>query len=151
MKKKLYALTAIIMCAVMMTACGTKDEIAADELAERLNNDVKYSEQLTALSQEAAAKYLYLNPGDYDEIKAYISTEAVADEFIIVKTKSVSSVRDKLTAHAEALKTKYKEYRPDEVAKLDSAVIETLGDTVTLIVAPDKESAETVYNNYLKK
>ena len=112
---------------------------------------MKYSEQLTSLSPEAAAKYVYLNPGDYDEIKAYISTEAVADEFIIVKTKSVSSVRDKLTAHAEALKTKYREYRPDEVAKLDSAVIETLGDTVTLIIAPDKEAAESVYNDYLKK
>ena len=151
MKKKLCVLTALIMCAGLMTSCGTKDEIVVDELAERLNNEVKYSEQLTALSQEAAAKYVYLNPGDYDEIKAYISTEAVADEFIIVKTKSVSGVRDKLTAHAEALKTKYRDYRPDEVTKLDSAVIETLGDTVTLIIAPDKDSAETVYNDYLKK
>lgn len=151
MKNKLcVTLLSVIFCA-LITACGKKDEIDPSELAEKLNNDVKYSEQLTPLTKEAAAKYLFLNPGEYDDIKAYISTEAVADEFVIVKTSAVSGVKDKLNAHAQALKTKYKDYRPDEVAKIESSVIEIYGNTLTLIIAPDKDAAETVYNNYLKK
>ena len=149
--KKTHLVGAVILSVCMLTACGKKDEIILSELSSKLISEIDFNEQLTELNEDGAARYLYLNPGEYKEITAYVSTNAVVDEFIIIKTSSASTVKNKIDSHIEELKREYAEYRPDEVYKLDDAVVETYKDTVTLIISPDNSKAKQVYDNYLKK
>ena len=51
----------------------------------------------------------------------------------------------------EKKREEYKVYRPDEVYKLDSAVIETHNKSVVMIITADSENAIDVYKKYLKK
>ena len=150
MKKTLLA-AMVMLCICMISACGKKDEIVLSELASKLNSEIGFNEKLSELDDAASAGYVYLNPGEYKEIKAYVSTNAVVDEFIIIKTSSVSAVTNKINSHIEELKREYSEYRPDEIYKLDDAVVETYKDTVTLIISPENDKAKQVYDDYLKK
>ena len=149
--KKIYTITAMLLCLVMFTACGRRRSIDCSELAERINTEVEFDEPLTELDAVGAERYFNINPSIYDEVAAYVGTKGVCDEFVIIKTDSPSSVSSKLRDHIEKLKKEYAQYRPNELSKLDNAIIESHSGSVVMIISPDAGQAKKVYDNYMKK
>lgn len=149
--KKIFICAVLSLSLISAAACGKISSIDCETLAEVLNSDVAFSETLTQLDNTGAEQYFNINPNNYDEIAAYVGTNAVCDEFVIVKTKNTSTVKSKLQDHVDSMRSQYSSYRPLEVAKLDNALIEVYKDAVVLIISPNKGEAEKIYKNYLKK
>lgn len=150
LKKKLYSLVAILLCAVLFTGCGKKREIAGEELAEVLCRDVPFSEALSKIDTAASSKLLYLNPNDYSDITMYVGTQSTCDEFVIVETSATETVTKKIETYLAQKKSNYLVYRPAEAEKIDRAYITSYKNAVIMVVSSSPETAEEAFKNYLK-
>ena len=136
---------------LLMCGCGKKSEIVNSDLAYKLNSEFTFAEPLTELDDYAAQKRYGISTGDYTELTAFAGTKGVCDEFLIVKTSAPEDMAAALTEYLEKKASDYEKYRPAEVAKLNSAVIEQYKGTVTMIVAADTDAVRELYSDYLKK
>ena len=139
------------LCAILIAGCGKIKSVEPQALAEAINDNVTFDDYLSVIDSDGAEKYFYLNPNDYTELVAYVGTDATCDEFIIVKTNDVQTIRTKLEEHIGLLRDLYETYRPDETAKLDTAFIETYKDAVVMIISPSPEQAQSTFKSYIKK
>lgn len=149
--KHIKGTAAALAAMLILSSCGKKEDIDPLDMAQALSSGIAFSETLTGLDTEAAESYLMLNPNDYEEMSVYVSTKACCDEVAVIKTYSPNTVKEKLTAHISEMVEDYEVFRPTELGKLESAVINTYKDTVVLIIAPDMDEAQAVYKEYLKK
>lgn len=135
----------------VLAGCGKKSEITVSELTAALSENVSFSEQLTQIDAENIEERYSLNSKDFNEITAFVGTASVCDEFVIVKTDSPETMKEKLEKYIENKRRVYEEYRPDEVYKLDNRVIEIYKDAVVMIITADSDGAMEAYKQYLKK
>lgn len=147
--KKCKALIALLV--LLVCGCGKKEMIEISELSSTLAESVSFSEQLTEIDASNIEKRYALNSKDYTEITAFVGTLSTCDEYVIVKTENPEAITEKFNKYIEKKREEYKVYRPDEVYKLDSAVIETHNKSVVMIITADSENAIDVYKKYLKK
>ncbi|MBQ3124616.1 MAG: DUF4358 domain-containing protein [Clostridia bacterium] len=149
--KKYFRIIPVIALLIILAGCGKIEEIVISELGDVLGTSVAFSEQLTQIDTANIEKRYLLNSKDYSEITAFVGTAAVCDEYVIVKTDATEAMAEKLGRYIEEKRKTYKKYRPDEVGKLDNAIIETYENAVVMIVTADSENALDVYKEYLKK
>ncbi len=149
--KNILKIIPLILLLTAVVGCGKIEEIETEELSEQLNSSVAFSELLTKTDTQYIEKRYSLNPKDYSEVSAYVGTAAVCDEFVIVKTEATEAMKEKLKKYVEQKRKTYEKYRPAEVGKLDSAIIETYNNAVVMIITADTENALDVYREYLKK
>lgn len=149
MRKYIGFIIALVAISVV-SGCGKKSEIVSAELSQALSETVAFSEQLTEIDTQNAEKRYSLNSKDYNEIAAFVGTLSTCDEYVIIKTDTPDSVSSKLKSYVADKKEAYEKYRPNEVYKLDNAVIQTHNDAVVMVISNDSENALNVYNEYLK-
>lgn len=135
----------------LLVSCGKKSEIINAELSREITDNVEFSEQLTQVDTINAQKRYMLSSKDYSEITAFVGTASVCDEFVIVKTTDTEGITEDLRSYIDSKKESYKTYRPNEVYKLDNAIIEQYEDAVVMIITADSDNAIRVYEGYLKK
>ncbi|MEE1351854.1 MAG: DUF4358 domain-containing protein [Clostridia bacterium] len=150
MKRILISIIAIALT-VSVLGCGKKKEIINSELASVLVNNAVFSEVLTEIDSSSAERRYLISPKDYSEITAYVGTNGVCDEFLIVKTSNTASMIEKLNKYLENKRSEYEKYRPGEVGKLTAPVIAEYKDTVVMIITQDTQKATSIYEEYLKK
>ena len=149
--KSIITMAAALAAMLILSSCGTKKDIDPVDMAEALSRSIAFSETLTPLETAAAESYFMLNPNDYEEMGVYVSTKACCDEVAVIHTYSPNTVKEKLTSHISEMMEDYEVFRPSELSKLESAVINTYKNTVVLIIAPDMDEAQAAYKEYLKK
>ena len=135
----------------LLVSCGKKSEIINAELSREITDNVEFSEQLTQIDTINAQKRYMLSSKDYSEITAFVGTASVCDEFVIVKTTDTEGIAEDLRSYIDSKKESYKTYRPNEIYKLDNAIIEQYEDAVVMIITADSDDAIRVYEEYLKK
>ena len=135
----------------LLVSCGKKSEIINAELSQEITDNVEFSEQLTQIDTINAQKRYMLSSKVYSEITAFAGTASVCDEFVIVKTTDTEGITEDLRSYIDSKKESYKTYRPNEVYKLDNAIIEQYEDAVVMIITADSDNAIRVYEEYLKK
>lgn len=140
MKKIIPALLCACLC-LTLCACGSSKSAAdfttgdADTL---INTDGLFSEQLEKVDADVLCQLYGIDQTTVSDCKGYLSTGATAEEVavFIVKDKSgVQAVKDACDKRIADQKEACKDYLPAEEPKLDSAVVETRGNTVLLAVA----------------
>ncbi len=149
--KKYKVLITLVALLLLVCGCGKKETIEISELSSVLAESVSFSEQLTQIDVSNIEKRYALNSKDYTEIMAFVGTLSTCDEYVIVKTETPDAMVEKFNKYIEKKREEYKLYRPDELYKLDSAVIETHNKSVVMIITADFENALDVYKEYLKK
>lgn len=148
---KYMKIFAVLTTLFLLVSCGKKSEIINAELSQAITDNVEFSEQLTQIDTLNAQKRYMLSSKDYSEITAFVGTASVCDEFVIVKTSNTESITEDLRSYIDSKKESYKSYRPNEVYKLDNAIIEQYGDAVVMIITANSDDAIKVYEEYLKK
>lgn len=148
---KYMKIFAILTTIFLLMSCGKKSEIINSELSREITDNVEFSEQLTQIDTINAQKRYMLSSKDYSEITAFVGTASVCDEFVIVKTTDTEGIAEDLRSYIDSKKEIYKTYRPNEVYKLDNAIIEQYEDAVVMIITADSDNAIRVYEEYLKK
>ena len=148
---KYMKIFAVLTTIFLLMSCGKKSEIINSELSREITDNVEFSEQLTQIDTINAQKRYMLSSKDYSEITAFVGTASVCDEFVIVKTTDTEGITEDLRSYIDSKKESYKTYRPNEIYKLDNAIIEQYEDAVVMIITADSDNAIRVYEGYLKK
>ena len=148
---KYMKIFAVLTTIFLLMSWGKKREIINSELSREITDNVEFSEQLTQIDTINAQKRYMLSSKDYSEITAFVGTASVCDEFVIVKTSNTEGIIEDLRSYIDSKKESYKTYRPNEIYKLDNAIIEQYEDAVVMIITADSDDAIRVYEEYLKK
>lgn len=150
-KVKKYTAAALAAGIIAAAAgCSSGGDIDAAALVNDLTTGVVFDEALTELSPSIAQKRLSLDEGEAEEITAYAGTRAIVDEIAVIKAADVDAVKAKIDAHIAEQTESYQSYRPEEVPKLNDAVVETYGDYVIMCITSDSDAAKAIIDKYIK-
>lgn len=152
MKKYLSFVLASLMLILSLTACGEKapKEVTASaaDLAKQLTETVSDGTLAAdpVVSDILASTY-FVDMEQVEESAAYMSTGATASEVAVIKctdSSYASEVEDLFKSRVESQSELFASYAPDEVKKLDAAVIKVSGNYVVLCVTDDASKAESI-------
>lgn len=155
MKKLLKTLSASLLCLVLMfsfAGCSGESEkdIDLDKLSQELLTEVEFKDKLAQIDEAMIAKVYGI---DYAE-KAivYVSSGATAEEIALFKLKNSEDAQkayDAVNKRLDYQKKSFELYIPEEMIKLDDAVIQLCGDYVIFCVS-DGDTAKTIIEEYTK-
>lgn len=141
-RKTVLAVGAIAL--VMLAGCGGKADIEPDAAAQTIQEKVEFKDSLVK-ADDAAAAVFYRLDDTITDYAIYISgTGASAEEIAVLK---VADSADLETAEAivnkrlEDLTFNFKNYRPEEMTKLENPVIIAQNNVVVFVVAEDTAAA----------
>ena len=124
------------------TAVEVVKDIDPAKAAKDIISKTGFSVTLDSID-EANVQYI----GGYDKIPAgtkcsvNMAAGANAEEVSVFKTDDTKTVADAVRAHVEAQKTAFASYKPEDMPKLDNAVIVEKSGVVVLVVTADYETA----------
>ena len=162
MKKKSKGVLSfcIVMCMLMvfgMVSCSKAQEeisIDAEQLANDLFTQITYEDKLAQVEQDVAINNLF----DCADVKikecyVYESSRATAEEiavFVCENSEEAQKMQEVLETRVADQKESYEDYVPEELVKLDKAVIEIQGNYAVLVVTNDDTKAKEILGQYLK-
>lgn len=146
----------------MLTGCGgnaddkttVNNNVDINYVAESLLKDVTFKDQLAKIDNEIAFTRLYnLDSEKIEDAVFYTNSNATAEEIAVVKTKDAAYVNDVKSSYEARIsdqKSACENYLPDEMPKLDSAIIYTTGNYAVLCISADNDSAKEKIKEYFK-
>lgn len=139
----------LIMMLGLLTGCGKKEvaNINAEDIANRLLNEVEYGGNLDQMNDEMIALLYDVNAEDVSKQIVYCSTDATADEIAVFEATSddaAKRIEDVVNQRVEDQKASFEGYEPKEVEKLDKAVVKRVGNVVALSVSSDSDKAREI-------
>ncbi|MEA4893052.1 MAG: DUF4358 domain-containing protein [Peptococcaceae bacterium] len=147
---------------VSLTACGGGQETPQEEepetqidlssVTERLLTEVPYEEELVPVAPEVFFDLFGVAEEDVAEQYNYFSGGATAEEIVVMKAVGREAL-DRLVKAAENRiayqKDIYASYAPEEVVRLNNAVLLTEGDSLFLCISADSDKAREVIQEEL--
>ena len=148
--KKRGLLLGILVACLLLAGCTQKaaetplkacaEVLAAIEASQTF-------EEMTALSDQQTLKYLDLNESLLSDSAMSMDASRATAEGIVVLTatdaENLKQAQQALEAYRDVTLEQYRDYRPDEVPKLENAVLQTKGLQTVLIVSKDAAAAKT--------
>ena len=155
MKRILPVLVLPLLIVLLLTACTggaeKKPLPSSEELARTMLDAGIFDDELETADADIAA-YLYgLTETDGVEMYSWLSTGATAEEFslfICADDAALKTVRESVDARLEFQKRTFADYAPDEVPKLEGAVVRVRDKVLVVCVAADPEKAAKLLSPY---
>lgn len=157
--KHIVALAAAALMAVaVFSGCsqtgGKTITAPTDEVAQKLMDSLSFEYPLNQLPEDAANRLYKLDGSILEEQAVYVGTGgALADEVSVWRVKDekdAKTVQEAAEKRVENQKASFQDYVPEEMPKLEKAVITVDGDTVILCVSGDPEKAKEVISSFEK-
>ena len=152
MKMRVIAVLATILIgAGLLAGCGSKKAMNTDEVAGRLLGEITYQDSLTKTDLDTAGMFLNLSGIDVTSAAIYESSGWTAEEIVVMECAS-SADADKakamMEARVEEQKTNFVDYVPEEMEKLNAAVIVESGNFAVLSVSDEPDKAKSILAEY---
>ncbi len=154
--KILKRLSCVILAGLMvfsLAACQKSVEIEPKDLADELYKADIYEDQLSEVDSKVALASYGMEKDDVANVYVYFSTGATPEEIAVIECSdnegSQARVQQALNRRVTNQKTSFSDYMPDEVTKLDHAVIKCKGKYAVLCVAKDADKAKEIIKKYL--
>ncbi|MGN0403424.1 MAG: DUF4358 domain-containing protein [Acetatifactor sp.] len=150
--KKVFPL--ILISVLMLTGCsGQTDEsrIDTNAMVRELLEKVEFEDELNRVEDAGTIKMLY-DVDNATEAYVYISSGATAEEIAVFTFENKEAAELGLKKAEERLtvqKENYTSYVPEEVKKLDNAVVKQTGNYVVLCVSEGDEAGKII-EGYMK-
>ena len=152
MKKLLCPLLSLTLL-LSLAACGGKPEeepapFSPTDAAALLSSGA-FSETLEAIDADVACALYGIDETTLTDAAVYGSTGTTAEELAILTLTDEEAAQAALTAlgyRVEDRTAAMENYLPNEVPKLQNAVLEQRGNTVLLVVASDYSPVENFIN-----
>ncbi len=152
MKKRVIALTALVLFAAgLLAGCGAKKEMNVDEVANRLLKEITYQDELGKMDLDTAGMILNLSDLDIKEAAIYETSGWTAEEIVVMQCGSAedaAKAKAMLDTRVEEQKANYVDYVPEEMDKLNVAVVEQIGDFAVLSVSNEPDKAREILKDY---
>ena len=138
---------ALTLC-LTLAACGgggtAETPFEPATAAQALLDSGAFTDTLEAVDAEVAATLYGVDAADITDCAVYTSLSAGAEEIavlVMADETSATAAMDGLEKRVADQKAALESYQPDEVAKLDSAILEQRGSSVLLAVCADADAA----------
>lgn len=153
MRKKMICFLLALTMALSMTACGGKDDAPAKEydgqaLMQALLEQVQFDDTMSSVG-DFATLYFPEVP-DSATISMYTGSGYYADEVVLISMKSEEDtevVMGAVDKHIDQMTSQFKNYIPEEVAKIENAVIWQGGRHVIVCISSDYATAKRILDN----
>lgn len=146
----LCLLTLVLLPALLGCGAQTAPEVDVKTLAQALRDQVSFEAELKEWTPSQLANYITLPEGT--EAYGYMSTGTTAEEIVAAKCTSENDART-LKATVESFladqRQEMQRYLPEEVARLEHAVLAQRGAYVVLCVSADTQTAERIIKESL--
>lgn len=142
---------------VTETAETTEDadtDVDALTVAEKLLEEGDFKDNLAAVDKGIAMTRLYgLDESIVEDAAFYTNSNATAEEIAVIKvadSTSLEQVKKAYEARVESQKDACRDYLPEEMPKLESAVICEYGNYVILCVSDDNDRIEGIIKEIME-
>ena len=92
----------------------------------------------------------FFEEGQLSDSSVYIANDKSADIVAVFIGDDTAAIREKVTQYLASAKEQMQNYYPDEVFKIDNAIIQEAGNQVALIVTSDIENARKVAESVIR-
>lgn len=136
------------------TNAPEKLNLDVDKLAQKIANCGGFTDELSELDAELFdSQYTDVNMDSIVNKCAYIGTGATVEQIVVVEAKdsdSAKKVKEALQSKIDADIEANKDYKPKELPKLKSPILEVKEQYVIMAVANDNDKVEAVVENECK-
>lgn len=152
--KKHILIIIVLLLALTFSSCGSKTARDADfeSLSRELLASEAFTDILNPVSADIAAELYGIDPGDIAEVRLFCSTGATAEEIALFRASGSDAAGRILTAvnaRIQAQIGSYSDYVPEELPKLENAIIEQLENIIILVVPAEEKDAKAIINKYI--
>ncbi len=151
--KALKRIPIFVLIFLLFCGCGKTSAQPPDfpKLSEELYQAGVFSTPVDAVDSAVALSLYGLDSADVAEGSFYFSSGASADELALILAADESAaqtVADAFEARVSFQQTGYADYMPEELHKLENALVRQEGLYVLLCVAEDPSGVTEVMDNY---
>lgn len=150
MKRMKYTLC--LLAALALTGCGKTTEINPAETVAQMQEKLTFTDQMAELDKDGACRVYGVDEALVDDCAGLRGSGATAESFSVWKatdTDSAEELEEQLESFLDSWIEGYSDYKPEEVPKLESAVLEQEGKYIILCVSADNEAAEPLIDKAL--
>ena len=150
--KKLFAVVlAVLTMSMAFAGCSSEETyISFDEVYNQLTSSIDFSASKMQKQTEAALNnYYYIDPATLEDYAIYMADYATGNADEIAMSDQMTTVKSLINDRISDLKVRYEDYKPEEMPKIESAIIEEKGNYIFLVISPDNEKAQEVLDQLL--
>lgn len=147
---------ALLVFCLALTACGSQESLAGvdpAQTAQALLDSGAFAGALDTIDTEAACSLYGIDYADVTDGVVYGSLSSGAEEIAVLRMTSTDAAEAALAGLEQRVadqKAMLESYQPDEISKLDQAIVTRLGDTAILVVAADAGKAQSTLDGLNK-
>lgn len=153
-KASLFFVSIVSIAVVLCAGCAApQGDFSVSEAAQTLSSELPFSEPLTPVETDLALRLYEIAQEDVEEAAVYAGTGgATVDEISVWKAtdaQAAARIEQAVRERVQTQKDVYQDYRPEQIPKLDHAVVVTQGNTVILCVSDFEQQAREILDHYL--
>ena len=143
-----------LLCVLFLFGCGASSSAgsaasAASE-AEAIVSQLNLSDKMDKVEDRIIKGLFFFEEGQLSDSSVYIANDKSADIVAVFIGDDTAAIREKVTQYLASAKEQMQNYYPDEVFKIDNAIIQEAGNQVALIVTSDIENARKVAESVIR-
>lgn len=140
-----------ILCILLLAGCGSSTSAgqAASAQAESIVSQLNLSDKMDKVEDRIIKGLFFFEEGTLKDSSVYIANDKSADIVAVFQSDDTAEVKDKINTYLATAKEQMQNYYPDEVFKIDNAIVQEAGDKVVLIVTNDIENARKIAESVL--
>lgn len=154
--KRISIFLLCLCLALSLCACGSgggqkTGDINFEDCSRELLDSDAFSDMLSPVTAEVAEGLYQIDAADIEDVQLYISTLATAEEIGLFKASSADAanrIQDAIQTRIQAQIEAYSDYGPEEVPKLEKAIVKSRDLYVVYVTADNNESVESVLSKY---
>ena len=147
MRRRIAFIVGTILAFCLFAGCASGTAVDVKTLAQQIANDVSFDEPLTELDPESAERVFRVEADEVAAVGAWVGSGATVDEVCVWDANDnddAEDIEEVLAARVASRTEDYQDYKPDEVPKLEQAVLVRNGKYVALCVGPDAAAARSL-------
>ncbi len=154
--RKMKRLTGIIAAGAMIFALagcgGKKGDFDVTTLGNDLDTKIMYQDTLAAMDLDTAGMFLNLSEVNVTKAAVYEGSGGTAEEIVVLECaseddakKAEQVLKDRVSEQIES----FTDYVPEELTKLNAAVIKVSGKYAVLSVSDTPDEAKKIIDQYM--
>lgn len=153
MRKKILACLGLTLT-MALVGCGSQAEektIDAEALAIELAEKVTYTDELNKIDSGVAGELYQINTAENAYV--YVSSGATAEEVAVFEFADEEDAGEAVEAantRIQEQKESFEMYAPEEVSRLDKAIVKQSGRYLMVCITEDTDTAENIIEDYFQ-
>lgn len=128
----------------------TSSKQDAKEMASTIVKNLNLEETMNEQKERVVNGLFFFDEGEIKDCALYLSSDKSADVVGVFKTDQMDDSLAKVEEYVKTMKQMTLNYTPEELFKIDNAVLVHNNDTIILIVCDQIEDAKTQAEQFIK-